>query len=74
MHPKYVLPLFPAPNSARVSFEIFGELFAGDDEGFGVDAAAQTFMVVVESVQSVLNLGSTPPLHLPPKSPNSGGL
>ena len=41
MHPKYMLPLFPAPNSARVSFEIFGELFAGNDKGFGVDAAAQ---------------------------------
>ncbi len=31
-------------------------------------------MVVVEYVESVLNLGRTPPLHLPPKSPNSGGL
>ena len=41
MHPKYVLPLFPTPNSARVSFEIFGELFAGDDKGFGIDAIAQ---------------------------------
>jgi len=41
MHPKYVLPLFPTPNSARVSFEIFGELSFGNDESFGVDAAAQ---------------------------------
>jgi len=41
MHPKYMLPLFPTPNSGRVSFEIVGELFAGNDEGFGVDAAAQ---------------------------------
>ncbi len=41
MHPKYVLPLFPTPNSARVSFEIFGELFAGNDKGFGIDATAQ---------------------------------
>ncbi len=41
MYPKYMLPLFPTPNSARVSFEIFGELFAGNDEGFGVDATAQ---------------------------------
>ncbi len=36
-----MLPFFPAPNSAWVSFEIFGELSAGDDESFGVDATAQ---------------------------------
>ena len=41
MHPEDMLPLFPTPNSAGVSFEISGELSAGDDEGFGVDATAQ---------------------------------
>ncbi len=41
MHPEDMLPLFPTPNSAWVSFEIFGELFAGNDKGFGVDAVAQ---------------------------------
>ena len=41
MYPKDMFPFFPAPNSAGVNFEIFGELFAGNDKGFGVDAAAQ---------------------------------
>jgi hypothetical protein len=41
MHPEDMLPLFPAPNSAWVDFEIVGEFFFGNDKGFGVDAMAQ---------------------------------
>jgi hypothetical protein len=41
MYPKYMLPLFPPQNAIGVNFEEFGKLSASDNEGFGIDAAAQ---------------------------------
>jgi hypothetical protein len=40
-------------------------LFAGNDKGFGVDAAAQNVHGCGGVVESVLNLGRTPPQPSP---------
>ena len=32
------MPFFPVEDSLWVNFQVFGELFEGDDKGLGVDA------------------------------------
>jgi hypothetical protein len=41
MHPKYVLPLFHRQTLLGSVFRYLASCLAGNDEGFGVDAAAQ---------------------------------
>ena len=40
MHPKNVVPSLPVEDTLLVDFQVFGDLPKGNDESFGVDAAA----------------------------------